>query len=79
MAQQIARREASDDAIAILQLNLEYFPQSGTTHYAIGEQYLIRGDTTAAVSSYRTSLELQPDNRAARRRLSELGGGGGQH
>ena len=78
VAQQIAVREKSDDAIAILQLNVEYFPQSGTTHYAIGEQYLIRGDTTAAVSSYRTSLELQPDNRAARRRLSELGGGGGQ-
>jgi hypothetical protein len=75
VAQQIAARGRSEDAIEILRLNLEFFPQSGTSHFAIGELFLMRGDTVAAVVSYRTSLELEPGNRAARRRLSELGGG----
>jgi len=73
-AQRVGTQGHHDDAIALLELNLEYFPQSSASHFAIGEQFLAKRDTTAAVAKYRSALELDPGNRAARRRLSELGG-----
>ena len=75
VAQRIGSQGQHDDAIALLNLNLEYFPQSSSSHFVIGEQFLAQGDTTAAITSYRTALDLDPGQRAARRRLSELGGG----
>jgi len=74
VAQQLGTRGNHDDGLAILELNLEFFPQSAATVYTQGEMYLAQGDTVAAVSKYRASLELDPRNRAALRRLSELEG-----
>ncbi|UCD23867.1 MAG: c-type cytochrome [Gemmatimonadota bacterium] len=74
VAQQLGSRGSHEDGIAILELNLEFFPQSAVTVFTQGEIYLAQGDTAAAVTKYRASLELDPDNRAAQRRLSELGG-----
>ena len=74
VAQQLGVRGNHGDGLAILELNLEFFPQSAATVFTQGEMYLAQGDTVAAVSRYRASLELEPRNRAAQRRLSELGG-----
>jgi len=60
-------------AIAVLQLNLEYFPASSLTHFVLGEAHRAAGDTTAAVQSYEKALELDADNRGARMRLQQLG------
>ena len=74
VAQQLGVRGNHGDGLAILELNLAFFPESAATVFTQGEMYLAQGDTVAAVSRYRASLELEPRNRAAQRRLSELGG-----
>jgi tetratricopeptide (TPR) repeat protein len=74
VAQQLGSRGNHEDGLAILELNLEFFPQSTVTVFTQGEIYLAQGDTATAVSKYRASLELDPSNRAAQRRLSGLGG-----
>ena len=74
VAQELGARGNHGDGLAILELNLEFFPQSAATVYTQGEMYLAQGDTVAAVSKYRASLELDPRNRAAQRRLTELEG-----
>jgi hypothetical protein len=61
------------DGIQLLTMNLEHFPNSSSTHFAIGEIQLTVADTSAAIVSYKKSLELAPGNRAARRRLADLG------
>ncbi len=73
VAQQINAAGLQDDAVGVLRLNLDFYPESAPTHFALGEAMLAKGDTTAAIQSYRKSLELEPNNRAARRRLFELG------
>jgi len=74
VAQQLGTRGNHADGLAMLELNLEFFPQSAATVYTQGEMHLAQGDTVTAVSKYRASLELDPRNRAAQRRLTELGG-----
>jgi tetratricopeptide (TPR) repeat protein len=74
VGQQLGAAGYHDDGIEILTINLEHFPTSGSTHFAIGEIQLAKADTSAAIASYKKSLELAPRNRAARRRLADLEG-----
>ncbi len=74
VGQQLGTAGHHTDAIQLLTVNLEYFPKSASTHFAIGEAQLAMADTSAAISSYKKSLELAPRNRAARRRLTDLEG-----
>jgi len=60
------------DGIRLLTMNFEHFPESSSTHFAIGEIQLAMADTSAAIASYKKSLELSPGNRGARRRLADL-------
>lgn len=73
LAQQLAAAGHYTDGIQLLTMNLEQFPRSASTHFAIGEIHLAMADTSAAIASYEHSLELDPRNRAARRRLADLG------
>ncbi len=74
VGQQLAAAGHYDDGLQMLTVNLEHFPTSASTHFAIGEIQLATADTTAAIASYKTSLELDPRNRAAARRLTDLEG-----
>lgn len=69
-----ARSRQLEGAVALLDLNLEYFPESGFTHFTLGEAHRLRGDTAAAIAGYERSLELMPENAIARERLRELRG-----
>jgi len=73
VAQQLAAAGHYADGTQLLSINLEQFPRSASTHFAIGEIHLAIADTSAAIASYQHSLELDPRNRAARRRLADLG------
>lgn len=74
LASDLARSRQFDDALGIIDLNLEFFPDATGVHFIKGEILLMQGDSAAAKSSYERSLELEPSNRAASRRLAELGG-----
>jgi len=55
-------RGAPARAIEIFQLNVRAFPHSANVYDSLGEAYLAHADTALAVSNYRRSLELDPNN-----------------
>ena len=59
------RAKKFKEAIRILQLNVEAYPQSSNVYDSLGEAYLDDGNKPLAISNYKRSLELNPKNRAA--------------
>ncbi|HWY55120.1 MAG TPA: DUF2306 domain-containing protein [Terriglobales bacterium] len=62
------------EAIRILQLNVEAYPQSSNVYDSLGEAYMDDGDKPQAIANYRKSLQLNPKNRGAALMLKKLGG-----
>ena len=72
-AKELRGQSRFDDAIGILRLNAELFPNSGQVLYWLGETYLAKADTTDAVANYRQALQKEPRLFPAARRLRDLG------
>ena len=77
LASSLARAGKSDQAMGILELNLEFLPKSAMTYAAMGQIHERAGEKDAAVAAYEKALQLEPDNRMIQRRLQQLKGGGG--
>jgi cytosine/adenosine deaminase-related metal-dependent hydrolase len=69
----LLEKEQHAEAIVILQLNVEMFPDSANTYDSLGEAYMKNGDKEKAIANYRKSLDLNPDNKIAREMLQKLG------
>ena len=61
-----------EDALKILKLNTELYPDSYNTFDSYGECLLESGDKENAIIAYKKSLELNPDNKNAEEVLSEI-------
>jgi tetratricopeptide (TPR) repeat protein len=61
-----------DQAILVMKLNTEVYPDSFNAWDSLGEVYMDRGDKQLAIQSYSRSLELNPKNSNARERLVKL-------
>lgn len=61
------------DAIEILRLNTEAYPQAFNTYDSLAEAYMINGDKELAIQNYKKSLELNPKNTNAVPMLEKLG------
>ena len=61
-----------DDAIALLKLNLEFYPQSGKTYGAIGYAYTRKFDDPTAITSLEKAGELVPTDGVIRGQLEQL-------
>jgi len=61
-----------DDAIALLKLNLEYYPQSSKTYAAIGFAYTRKLDDPDAITYYEKAVELDPNSGVIRGQLEQL-------
>jgi tetratricopeptide (TPR) repeat protein len=59
-------------AIAILKLNLEFFPQSMATYTNLANITVASGDTAAAIEVINRALTIQPDNNQMRNLLQRL-------
>jgi tetratricopeptide (TPR) repeat protein len=59
------RAKKFKEAIRILQLNVEAYPQSSNVYDSLGEAYLDDGNKPLAIANYKRSLELNPKNRGA--------------
>lgn len=59
-------------AIAILKLNLEYFPQSVPTMSTLANVSIAAGDTAGAVDALNKALAIQPDNNQLRNMLQRI-------
>jgi CubicO group peptidase (beta-lactamase class C family) len=60
------------DAIRILSLNVERFPNSGNVYDSLAEAYMNNGDKELAIKNYRKSLALDPKNSNAAEMLKKL-------
>jgi tetratricopeptide (TPR) repeat protein len=61
-----------DDAIALLKLNLEFYPQSAKTYAALAYAYTRKYDDPTAITYYEKSVELDPNNGVIRGQLEQL-------
>jgi hypothetical protein len=59
-------------AIRILQLNAEAYPQSSNVYDSLAEAYFDDGDKTRAIANYRKAVELDPNKRSAAMALEKL-------
>lgn len=62
------------EAIEILKLNVEMFPQSANVYDSLGEAYMVNGDKELAIKNYEKALELNPQNTNAADMLKKLRG-----
>jgi len=73
---ELARRLSEDKdaaaAIAILEMNGEFYPKSGAIDFQLGELHRMRGEKDQALARYRRSLEKAPDNPMTKQRIAEL-------
>jgi tetratricopeptide (TPR) repeat protein len=60
------------EAIRILQLNVDAYPQSGNVYDSLGEAYMDDGNRPQAIVNYQKSLQLNPKNRGAVEMLKKL-------
>ena len=61
-----------DNALEILKLNAESFPESANVYDSLAEAYMASGNNEAAIKNYKRSLELDPNNKNAEEMLEKL-------
>ena len=66
---------SADAALALLNTNLEYFPESAGTYARIAETYLVKGDREQAMASFDKALALAPDDPWLKRRVERVKAG----
>lgn len=60
------------DSIALLQLNLEFYPRSAASYAEIGFAYTRKLDDTSAMENLEKALEIEPNNGIIRGQLEQL-------
>ena len=60
------------DAIALLNLNLEYYPKSSRSYVAMAFANTRQLDDTTAIANLEKALEIDPDNGSVQGRLEQL-------
>ena len=73
---ELARRLADANnpraAIAMLEMNGEFYPKSAAIDLQIAELYFTLGDKDKALARYRSTLEKAPTNARAKARIAEI-------
>ena len=72
LARRLTEAGKTQAAIAILEMNGEFYPASAEIDILIGEQYRRLGDRDKAIQRYRAALAKSPQNGMAKQRLEEL-------
>ncbi len=74
LARRLGEQGKTAEAVGMLEMNQEFYPRSAAIDLALGQLHERRGERDKAIARYRAVLTKQPDNRMARRRLTELEG-----
>jgi CubicO group peptidase (beta-lactamase class C family) len=72
MGYQYMYNKKYDQAIAILSLNTEFYPESSNCYDSLGEAYMNSGRKELAVENYKKVLELNPESQNAKDKLKQL-------
>jgi hypothetical protein len=75
----LVRQRKYEEAIAVLRMNIEAFPDSWNVYDSMGEILAWTGNTDAAIENFEKSLELNPANENATRNLSQIYGTRADH
>ena len=49
-----------EEAIAVLKLNVEFYPESANTYDSLAEAFMNNGDNELAIINYKTALDDNP-------------------
>ena len=74
LARRLAAQGKTAEAAALLEMNGEFYPQSGQIDFQLGEVYRMRGERDKALVRYRMAQQKEPNNPQIRRRVDELTG-----
>jgi tetratricopeptide (TPR) repeat protein len=69
---QVLSASKPDDAIALLELNVEFNPQSARSYAALGYAYTRKFDDATAMKYLEKALEIEPENGIIRGQLEQL-------
>ena len=72
IARRLSEEKDTASAIAIMEMNGEFYPKSASIDFALGELHRMRGERDAALTRYRAALEKDPAHQGARTRIAEL-------
>ena len=70
----LLKQQKNREAIAVLELNVEAYPQSANVYDSLAEAFMLNGDKERAVQNYEKSLALDPSNANAAMMLKKLKG-----
>lgn len=76
-AMELENADEFDRAVELLNLVIDAYPESATSHFRLAQVAAFRGDTEEAIAQARRALELNPELTGAQNLLQQLGGGGG--
>ena len=74
MATRAIAADRADNAIAWLNLNLEFYPKSSRTYQTLAQAYQRKNDKDAAIKALEKAVELDPNNNQAKQQLQQLKG-----
>jgi tetratricopeptide (TPR) repeat protein len=74
MGQRAIGADRVDNAIAWLNLNLEYYPKSSRTYQTLAQAHQRKNDKDAAIKDLEKAVELDPNNNQAKAQLQQLKG-----
>jgi tetratricopeptide (TPR) repeat protein len=72
LARSLVEANKTDAAIAMLELNGEYYPESSSIDFALGELHRKRNERDKAIARYTAALKKDPSMKVAQARLDEL-------
>lgn len=73
MARRLREGGKTAEAIAMLELNQEFYPGSADIDYMIAELHFERNERDKAIARYRATLQKNPQYQPARARLTAMG------
>jgi tetratricopeptide (TPR) repeat protein len=72
LARRLAEAKKPEAAVALLEMNGEFYPKSAAIDIFIGELRLAAGDRDKALASFRQALAKSPDDARLKARIAEL-------
>jgi hypothetical protein len=73
VARQFSMQGKHTEAIALLQMLQEFYPNSVNIELQLAETYIAKGDRDSGIARLRAVLTKNPNDRRARQRLQQLG------
>jgi tetratricopeptide (TPR) repeat protein len=73
VAQSLAAQHRYDDAVALLKMIQEFYPNSSNVDVQLAETYLAKGDREQGIAWLRSALTKNPNDPRPRMRLQQLG------